>query len=110
MKAGATPTARAIDVTLAHWELAPIQALLQAGHPMTAPIAAALWSCTDRLEGLLREASAEEIQKVFGMAVINRQVEAARRPVDPAPTSMASCRFMPTAPPCTRPRSTKISS
>ncbi len=41
MKAGATPTSRAIDVTLAHWELEPIRALLQAGHPMTAPIAAA---------------------------------------------------------------------
>ena len=81
MKAGATPTARAIDVTLAHRELAPIQALLQAGHPMTAPIAAALGR-TDRLEGLLREASAEEIQKVFGMAVINRQVEAARLALD----------------------------
>jgi hypothetical protein len=81
MKAGATPTARAIDVTLAHWELVPIQALLQAGHPMTAPIAAALGH-TDRLEALLREASAEEIQNVFGMAVINRQVEAARLALD----------------------------
>jgi ankyrin repeat protein len=81
MKAGATPTAKAIDVTLAHWELAPIQALLQAGHPMTAPIAAALGR-TDRLEALLREASAEEIQTVFGMAVINRQVEAARLALD----------------------------
>jgi hypothetical protein len=81
MKAGATPTANAIDVTLAHWELAPIQALLQAGHPMTAPIAAALGR-TDRLEALLREASAEEIQNVFGMAVINRQVEAARLALD----------------------------
>ena len=58
MKAGATPTAKAIDVTLAHWELAPIQALLRAGHPMTAPIAAALGR-TDRLEALLREASAD---------------------------------------------------
>ncbi|HZX86949.1 MAG TPA: ankyrin repeat domain-containing protein, partial [Reyranella sp.] len=81
MKAGATPTAKAIDVTLAHWELAPIQALLQAGHPMTAPIAAALGR-TDRLEALLRGASAEEIQNVFGMAVINRQVEAARLALD----------------------------
>ena len=81
MKAGATPTAKAIDVTLAHWELAPIQVLLQAGHPMTASIAAALGR-TDRLEALLREASAEEIQNVFGLAVINRQVEAARLALD----------------------------
>jgi ankyrin repeat protein len=81
MKAGATPTTKAIDVTLAHRELAPIQALLQAGHPMTLPIAAALGR-TDRLEALLREASAEEVQNAFGMAVINRQVEAARLALD----------------------------
>jgi hypothetical protein len=81
MKAGATPTEKAIDATLAHWELAPIRALLQAGHPMTAPIAAALGRI-DRLEALLREASAEEIQNAFGMAVINRQVEAARLALD----------------------------
>jgi hypothetical protein len=81
MKAGATATARAIDVTLAHWELAPIRALLQSGHPMTAPIAAALGR-TDRLKDLLREASAAEIQNTFGMAVINRQNEAARLALD----------------------------
>ncbi|GEP55766.1 ankyrin repeat domain-containing protein [Reyranella soli] len=81
MKAGATPTSRAIDVTLAHWELEPIQALLRAGHPMTAPIAAALGR-TDRLEPLLREASAADIQNAFGMAVINRQTEAARLALD----------------------------
>jgi peptide-methionine (S)-S-oxide reductase len=81
MTAGATPTAQAIDVTLAHWELEPIQALLRAGHPMTAPIAAAL-GCTDRLETLLREASPAEIQNALGMAVINRQNEAARQALD----------------------------
>lgn len=81
MEAGATPTAKAIDTTLAHWELEPIQALLRAGHPMTAPIAAALGR-TDRLKALLREASADEIQNTFGMAVINRQTEAARLALD----------------------------
>lgn len=81
MKAGATPTAKAIDVTLAHWELEPIRALLRGGHPMTAPIAAALGR-TDQLEPLLREASAEEIQNTLGMAVINRQVDAARLALD----------------------------
>jgi ankyrin repeat protein len=81
MEAGATPTTKAIDLALAHWELEPIQALLRAGHPMTAPIAAALGR-TDRLKALLREASAEEIQNTFGMAVINRQTEAARLALD----------------------------
>lgn len=81
MKAGATPTERAIDVTLAHWELDPIQALLRAGHPMTASIAAALGR-VDRLETLLREASPAEIQNALGMAVINRQNDAARQALD----------------------------
>ena len=81
MKAGATPTSKAIDVTLAHWELAPIRALLQGGHPVTAPIAAALGQ-TGRLKELLREASAADIQNAFGMAVINRQTEAARLALD----------------------------
>lgn len=81
MKAGATPTAKAIDVTLAHWELAPIRALLRGGHPMTAPIAAALGQ-TDRLKELLRGAPATDIQNAFGMAVLNRQTEAARLALD----------------------------
>ena len=81
MKAGATPTPRAIDVTLPHWALKPIQALLRAGHPMTAPIAAALGR-TARLETLLRAASTAEIQNAFGMAVINRQNDAARQALD----------------------------
>ncbi|SEO73307.1 Ankyrin repeat-containing protein [Rhodospirillales bacterium URHD0017] len=81
MKAGATPTSKAIDVTLAHWELGPIRALLQSGHPMTAPIAAAFGE-TDRLKELLRRASAADVQNAFGMAVINRQNEAARLALD----------------------------
>jgi ankyrin repeat protein len=75
--AGATPTPQAIDMTLGHRELPPVLALLQAGHPMTAPIAASLGD-TGRLEGLLRTASADEVQRAFGMAVINGQTEAAR--------------------------------
>ena len=77
LKAGATPTVQAIDVTLGHRELAPILALLQAGHPMTASIAAALGR-TDLLPALLAAASAEEIQKAFGQAAINDQTDAVR--------------------------------
>lgn len=79
--AGATPTSTAIDMTLGHRELVPVQALLQAGHPMTPAIAAA-FGHTDRLEGLLRGASAGDIQNAFGMAVINGQTEAARLALD----------------------------
>ena len=81
LRAGATATARGIDVTLAHREIAPILALLQAGHRMTAPIAAGLGR-TDRLAGLLRAASADEIHSALGLAVINGQIEAARLALD----------------------------
>jgi ankyrin repeat protein len=81
LKAGATPTERAIDMTLGHRELAPILALLKAGHAMTAPIAASLGR-TDALAALLRVASTEEIQRSFGMAAINQQTEAARLALD----------------------------
>lgn len=79
--AGATPTPQAIDTTLAHREMPPVLALMQAGHPMTAPIAAALGE-TDRLEGLLRTAPADEVRRAFGMAVINGKTEAARLALD----------------------------
>jgi peptide-methionine (S)-S-oxide reductase len=68
-------------MTLGHRELAPILALLQAGHEMTAPIAAALGR-TDQLVGLLRAAPADEIQNALGMAVINGQTDAARLALD----------------------------
>jgi peptide-methionine (S)-S-oxide reductase len=80
-RAGAAATARAIDVTLGHRELAPILALLQAGHEMTAPIAAALGR-TDQLAELLRTASADDVQNALGMAVINGQTDAARLTLD----------------------------
>ena len=81
IRAGAVPSPRAIDVTLAHWELAPVLALLDAGLPMTAPIAAALGR-TDRLPALLPGASADDVQRALGLAVINRQVETARMALD----------------------------
>lgn len=81
VEAGAVPTPQAIDMTLGHRELPPVLALLQAGHPMTASIAAALGD-TGRLEGLLQAAPADEVQRAFGMAVINGRTEAARLALD----------------------------
>ncbi len=81
IQAGATPTAQAIDTTLAHRELVPILALLEAGHPVTATIAAALGRI-DQLEGLLGDASADDVQRALGMAVINGHTEAARLALD----------------------------
>ena len=81
LRAGATATTQAIAMTLGHRELAPILALLQAGHEMTAPIAAALGR-TDRLAELLLTASADDVQNALGMAVINGQTDAARLALD----------------------------
>jgi peptide-methionine (S)-S-oxide reductase len=81
LESGASPTDEAIDMTLGHCELAPVVSLLEAGHPMTAPIAAAL----GRLDDLLRlseTASVAEIQRAFGLAAINDQTEAVRMALD----------------------------
>jgi hypothetical protein len=67
LKAGATPTTRAIDMTLAHRELAPIAAAL---------------GRTEALVELLDAASADEIRRSFGLAVINGRIDAARRALD----------------------------
>ena len=81
LASGASATELAIDMTLGHRELAPILALLERGLPMSAPIAAALGG-TDRLAELLPTASAEEIHRAFGLAVINGQVDAVRLALD----------------------------
>jgi peptide-methionine (S)-S-oxide reductase len=81
LSAGATASPHAIAVALAHWQIAPIRALLERGLPMTAPIAAALGE-TDELAGLLTHAPADERQMALGLAVINRQLEAARLCLD----------------------------
>jgi hypothetical protein len=68
-------------MTLGHWELEPVRLLLEGGQPMTAPIAAA-FGATDRLPALLASATPDEVQRALGLAVINRQTEAARLALD----------------------------
>lgn len=77
LDAGAAATPRAILVALAHWVVEPIELLLSRGHPLTAAMAASLGRTAD-LARLLERASAAERQEAFGLAVINRQVDAAR--------------------------------
>jgi len=79
--AGATPTGRAIVMTLAHCELEPIRLLLAGGLEMTAPIAAALGRI-DRLPELLARASTAVVQEAFGLAAINNRKEAVRMTLD----------------------------
>jgi ankyrin repeat protein len=77
LEAGARPSVRQVDMTLGHMLTEPIEALLANGHPMTARIAAGLGR-PDDLARLLPSASPDERQAAFGLAVINRQLEAAR--------------------------------
>jgi peptide-methionine (S)-S-oxide reductase len=81
LAAGAKAKPWAIVVALAHWQLAPVHALLDHGLAMTAPIAAVLGR-NDELNRLLAATSAEDRQTALGLAVINRQVEAARLCLD----------------------------
>jgi len=78
---GAKASPWALVVALAHWQHAPVQALLDHGVPMTAPVAAALGR-NDELAALLPRTSAEDRQTALGLAVINRQLEAARLCLD----------------------------
>jgi hypothetical protein len=80
-KAGAVASPHAIDMTLGHWELEPVRLLLENGQPMTAPIAAAFGD-TSRLPALLASATPDDVQRALGLAVINRQNEAARLALD----------------------------
>jgi hypothetical protein len=57
-------------MALAHQELDAVRELLRRGHPMAAPIAAAL--------GELRAPPRQEAQLMLALAVINDQVETAR--------------------------------
>jgi len=77
LDAGAKATEPVVLGALGHALVEPIRILLGAGHPLTAPIAAAL-GALDRLELLLASASPAERQTAFGLAVINRRLEAAR--------------------------------
>lgn len=81
LEAGAVPTPQAIVVALAHGCLEPVEALLAYGPVLTAPVAAALDRHED-LARLLKTATAEERQTAFGLAVINRRIEAARLCLD----------------------------
>jgi peptide-methionine (S)-S-oxide reductase len=81
IEAGATANANAIVMALAHWSIEPVQAMLARGMVLTAPVAAALGRASD-LARLLPSSTPEERRQALGLAVINRQVEAARMCLD----------------------------
>jgi peptide-methionine (S)-S-oxide reductase len=79
--AGATPGETAIDVALAHREVAAVETLIAAGHPVTLVIAAGTGR-TARMRELLATATQDEIQTALGMAVINAHLDEARLALD----------------------------
>lgn len=74
---GAKATSEVVLIALAHWVLEPVHLLLDRGAPMT-PAIAASFGKTAELVKLVGSATADDRQDAFGLAVINRQVEAAR--------------------------------
>ncbi len=78
---GAKPSRETISVAAAYRELDALRALVDLGHPMTAPIAAAL-GANALLRDLIATAGPEDVQTAFGLAVINGQLEAARFALD----------------------------
>ena len=81
LAAGARPTRAAIVMAAGHRELGALRALLDGGQPMSAPIAAAL-GAEEQLRERLRTVGREDVQTAFGLAVINRHVEAVRLALD----------------------------
>jgi peptide-methionine (S)-S-oxide reductase len=78
MRAGARVTAEAVHATLRERELGAIEALLERGEPLTAPIAAALGRTGD-LEALLRPG---DVQVALHFASLHGQTDAARLALD----------------------------
>lgn len=76
LAAGATATRETILSTAAHWEVDALRAILEAGQPMDALLAAAFGDVAS-LRSLLPATNARDVTLAFGLAVINRHVEAA---------------------------------
>src|SRR5262249_55950141 len=81
LAAGAAATPSTITIALGYWELEPVRALLDGGLALTAPIAAAFGRVRG-LGALLARATRGQKQEALGLAVINRQTEAARLCLD----------------------------
>lgn len=81
LAAGARATPDGIDGALAHGEHEAVEALVRAGYPLTAPVAAGLGRA-DELLALLAGATRDEANRALATAVINDQLETARVALD----------------------------
>jgi len=81
LDAGAVASRDAVLIAAGHWQHDALRVLLERGQPKSALIAAALGDVS-ALPALLANAEPAEIQDAFGLAIINRQLEAARLALD----------------------------
>jgi peptide-methionine (S)-S-oxide reductase len=81
LDAGAIASRETILVTAGHWQSEALRALLERGHPECPIIAAALGDVAS-LSALLANAEPGDIQDAFGIAIINRNLEAAAVALD----------------------------
>jgi peptide-methionine (S)-S-oxide reductase len=81
LDAGARAGREAIEVAAGYRVLDALRVLLDGGQPMTSPIAAALGE-EQPLRELLRDATREEVQTAFGLAVMNGHLQAAQLALD----------------------------
>jgi len=79
--AGAVPTREALIAAAAYGELEIVRTLIDLGHPLDAPLAAAS-SADEALFASLAAASIDDVQAAFALAVINRNLAGARAALD----------------------------
>jgi peptide-methionine (S)-S-oxide reductase len=81
LAAGAVANRETILVTAGHWQSEALRALLERGHRASPLIAAALGDVAS-LSVLLRGADPADVQDAFGLAIINRHLDAAQVALD----------------------------
>jgi peptide-methionine (S)-S-oxide reductase len=81
LDAGAIASRETILVTAGHWQSEALRALLERGHPESPIIAAALGDVAS-LSASLANSEPGDIQDAFGIAIINRNLEAAAVALD----------------------------
>lgn len=81
LEAGAAADAETVAGSLAHGELEAVEDLVEAGMPLTAPVAAALGRL-EALDRLLPGATQAEKNEALDLAVINNRTEAVRRLIE----------------------------
>ena len=81
LDAGAVASRDGILATAGHWQSEALRALLERGQP-TSPLIAAALGDVESLSRLLQGADRSDVQDAFGLAIINRHLDAAQIALD----------------------------